>query len=117
MSIEKMYENANIKICKRKQGFTLKDCTDRNCRECGYYDIPQFTAEKQLSLIKWLLGGYDIGFNQLGERCINTSLDGVNCIGGLGSGDTFEESLAQAINDIWQDLTEEERKQIKEILE
>lgn len=102
--VEKMYRNSGIKKI-----------------ELDYPDnfepfYPEFTAEKQLGIIKWLLESYDIGFSQLGQR-IDTSLDGVNCISGLGSGDTFEESLAQAINDLWQDLTEEERKQIKEILE
>jgi hypothetical protein len=33
------------------------------------------------------------------------------------SGDNFEESLAGLINNLWQDLTEEERKQIRGILE
>ena len=120
--VTKLYENAGIEKevipCPAK--YYGYDCTrnnwdDEDC-SCDIEGYSPFTAEKQLKIIKWLLKSYDIGFSQLGQR-IDTSLDGVNCISGLGSGDTFEESLAQAINDLWQDLTEEERKQIKEILE
>ena len=32
---EKFYKCFNIKPCKR--GFTLKDCADRDCSECGYF--------------------------------------------------------------------------------
>ena len=99
--IEKLYENANIKICKRKQGFTLKDCTDRDCKECGYYGMPPFNAEKQIGLIKWLIiEGYieDMLTVQISEE-------------------NFEACLADTFNELWQDLTEEERTQIKEILE
>lgn len=124
--VEKMYENAGVE----KEFEKPAECTKNpyiTCDGCMLYDDKKgqcnnrkeyqpFTAEKQIGIIKWLLKSYDIGFSQLGQR-IDTSLDGANCISGLGSGDTFEESLTQAINDLWQDLTEEERKQIKEILE
>lgn len=102
--VEKMMQNANV---KKHWNSTPYGGIEE------YY--PPFTAEKQISIIKWLLESYDIGFSQLGQR-IDTSLDGANCISGLGSGDTFEESLAQAINDLWQDLTEEEQEQIRSIL-
>ena len=51
------------------------------------YTQPPFTAEKQLELIKW-----------------------------LGAED-FENALAGLINSLWQDLTEEEKQQVKGILE
>lgn len=124
--IKNLYENANLishycgddYVAERMLEFECTDGDKEKCKTCDKVKTghPPFTAEKQLNIIKWLLKNYDIGFSQLGER-IDTSLDGVNCISGLGSGNTFEESLAQAINDLWQDLTEEERKQIKEILE
>ena len=38
-------------------------------------------------------------------------------VGGLSIKNEFEEALASRVNVLWQDLTEEERKQIKEILE
>ena len=139
--VEKMYENAglsNMWVERYNDGYyeheryynsykeminnmmkandwTLSEAREIAKRECRK-EYPPFTAEKQLNIIKWLLKSYDIDFSQLGQR-IDTSLDGINCISGSGSANTFEESLAQAINDLWQDLTEEERKQIKEILE
>lgn len=115
--VDKLYENAEPnRDCNLYKHFTECPMKHTQCEDCENFAYPPFTAEKQLYIIKWLLKNYDIGLSQLGER-IDTSLDGVNCISGLGSGNTFEESLAQAINDLWQDLTEEERKQIKEILE
>ena len=122
--IEKMYENAGIDYEERYNNCTLNkegECKLKcSCDICKYseekYIYPPFTAEKQLNIIKWLLKNYDIGFSQLGER-IDTSLDGINCISGLGSGNTFEESLAQAINDLWQFITEEEKQRIKDILQ
>ena len=120
--IEKMYSNAGIekKVIPCPAKYYGYNCTrnnwdDEDC-SCDIEGYPPFTAEKQLNIIKWLLKSYDIDFSQLGER-IDTSLDGVNCISGLGSGNTFEESLAQAINDLWQDLTDADKAQIKEILE
>lgn len=109
--VEKMYSNAELHYCKNCRHYSEIDCI-YICEN----KYPPFTSEKQLNIIKWLLKNYDIDFSQLGER-IYTSLDGVNCISGLGSGNTFEESLTQAINDLWQDLTEEEKQQVKEILE
>ena len=38
-------------------------------------------------------------------------------IGGSAFGENLENALARYINKVWQSLTEEERKQIKEILE
>ena len=32
---EKFYKTFGIEPCKR--GFTLKDCSDRDCSECGYF--------------------------------------------------------------------------------
>lgn len=133
--VTKLYENAGVETNKYKlcctgckhiakleviNGYPSKWICDKydevaNCDKAEP-DYPPFTAEKQINIIKWLLKNYDIGFSQLGEH-IDTSLDGVNCISGLGSGDTFEESLAQAINDLWQDLTPEEKQQVKGILE
>lgn len=111
--VTKLYENAGVEP-------TVRD----NAIGRGYYiehqrieEYPPFTAEKQLELIKWLLKNFDIDFSQLGQNLIYTSLDGINCIGSVVSANTFEDSLCMAVNDLWQDLTEEERKQIKEILE
>ena len=61
--IEKMYENAGVKIqnclCSYRCVF---DKSNKNCivnekcktKDCAYLDDNSFTAEKQLELIKWL---------------------------------------------------------------
>ena len=79
-----------------------------------------FTAEKQLELIKWLAhkahngllinkhitdGGASMVFDNLGYESTPA-----------GSFISFEECLANLINNVWINLTEEERTQIKEIL-
>ena len=63
-------------------------------------DYPNFTAEKQIELIKWYLNNYR------GEifDTIETT-------------EWFEEQLCAYINNEWENLTLEERKQIKDILE
>ena len=112
--VEKMYSNANIKICKRKQGFTLKDCTDRDCKECGYCDMPSFTAEKQIALYQLLTQQCDLTTSHFMEwKFIH--YDGQKLL--QITGKDFTETFAKLINVYWQFLTEERRKQIKEILE
>ena len=116
--VEKLYNNANIKICKRKQGFTLKDCTDRDCKECGYYDIPPFTAEKQLELFKMFCKRYlevSQHIEENGDLCF-----GIKATVGdyaIAFNKDFAECLACFANDLWQDLTESEKAEIKRILE
>ena len=129
--VTKLYENVGIKLgcCKyaeygyegeegtwyycKKEG---KGCWtypngDADCVEKGY---PPFTAEKQIELIKWLKDNRN--FHTCGNWC--TSLD--------STGETiehrdskFEEALAGLINQLFtaQDLTEEEKQQVKGILE
>lgn len=110
--IEKMYENAGIKTCKRRQGFTLKDCTDRDCKECGYYDMPLFTAKKQLRIMELLV--------KKGMLLFTFSTKGNYKVSGFCRGSNYcsdiNEAFANYINNIWQSLTEEERNSIKEIL-
>jgi len=114
--IEKMFENVGIRICKRKQGFTLKDCTDRECKKCGYYNIPLFTAEKQIGLIKFLLKNYDgVDINKKNNR-FNFLVDNDTFIGCHHNDKSFEESLAGVINKLWQDLTDQEKEEIRNIL-
>lgn len=118
-SIDKL--NDRIQQMKKEENTKYDRYTDSVDTEFGriekaYINYPPFTAEKQIELIKWLINSFDIGLSKLGQR-IDTSLDGISCISGLGSADTFEDSLCMAIIDLWQDLTEEERKQIRGILE
>ena len=95
--VEKMYENAGL----HKKSYIAVNFNDKI-----------FTAEKQLELIKWLAkrpltlligrykGKYYFGSSNFSSKA-----------------DSFDNAIAIRINDLWQDLTDTERKQIKEILE
>lgn len=105
--VEKMYENAGIEheglewVCQNPDHCTYQNLSiiPENCLGCEYFKkeriYPPFTAEKQLELIKW------IACNKINE-CKNID---------------FGEILAELINSFWQSLTEEEKQQVKEILE
>lgn len=103
--IEKMYENANVK-------------KDWNSTPYGgieeYY--PPFTAEKQIELIKWLCRtGHCllrvVQYTDTDNWYMQT-LENIS-----STAESFEEGLAGLINNLWQDLTEEEKQQVKGILE
>ena len=94
--IEKMYRNAGI-----EQRCISKDDCHKDfvvCLRCCAYSRPPFTAEKQIELIKFLMGDY------------SWYLDVIDT-------NNFENSLAASFNDLWQGLTAEEKQQIKEVLE
>ena len=105
--IEKMYENAGIS-CKPNYVYNKVPILSG-------LKYPPFTAEKQLHLIKWLSDKadyIDIHYDQYkGLFNIQTG------IGGLYVCNEFEQALASRVNIIWQDLTEEEKASIKNILE
>ena len=99
--IEKMMQNANVK---------------KHWNSTPYGGVeehyPPFTAEKQLELIKWLIKydelHADFNDNEYGFSTLNYS--------GKYKKD-FAEALASVINrELWQDLTEEEKQQVKGIL-
>lgn len=69
-----------------------------------------FTAEKQIELIKLLAKGEVKINNEDGEYEFSI----FDTISDFSS---FEESLADLTNRMWQDLTEEEQQQVKGILE
>lgn len=133
--IEKLYENAGIEpeqqdcckiadkywACNTESGFEYlmqkecpynQECTD----ECEYaYDkivYPPFTAEKQLLLIQWLAKTRPIHITYLIDRW---TIEGMVRYGICY--DTFEDALSGYINQIWQDLTDAEKAEIKNILE
>ena len=100
--IEKMYENVGVKKYWNSTPYGGIE---------EYY--PPFTTEKQIELIKWLSEvdctvRIDFDENEWGVATENYG--GYFC-------DNFSDALASIINDLWQDLTEEEHKQIKEILQ
>ena len=102
--IEKMYENANVE--------TLSYCCDgthgeptKRCKGClDYREIyPPFTAEKVLKVIVFFLNkGIKLDFSV--EK--NTKI----------SVENFKECIAHIGAKYWQDLTEEEKQQVKGIL-
>jgi len=117
--VEKMYENADVnKDCNLYKHFTECPMKHTQCEDCENFVYPPFTAEKQLELIKWL---------STKELKIRTNKQSYAIyIGILGNDNTcffgceglyFEQTLAEVINNLWQDLTDAERTQIKEILE
>ena len=127
--IEKMYENAGVKkqydyivIQKNYNGkiaYTkravlekveqFKNKTLRIIEVCPFY--PDFTAEKQLELIKWLAKTRPIYITFLIDKWV---IEGMVRYGKRY--DTFEDALSGYINNIWQTLTEQERTEIAEIL-
>ena len=77
-------------------------------------EYPPFTAEKQLELIKWLVNKYDdlrierkIGMYYLHIPQIYTGEYSVQ----------FEEGLTGLIIFLWQDLSDDQKQEIKRILQ
>lgn len=119
--IEKMYKNAGI-MRRRKCEF-YEECPIGFSHSCDNCDIeyresnssyPPFTAGKQIELIKWL-AKKDCMYRLTYERdflwCSQLEWQSSFCY------ESFEESLANLVNAIWQDLTEKDKQQIKDILE
>ena len=105
--IKKLYENAGV---------------EKKWKPLPYGDIeefyPPFTAEKQLELIKWL-----IQKNFYDERIIRSNYEKTSFYCSYLDDyceseefEKFEEALANVFNYFWQDLTDTEKEQIKEIL-
>lgn len=115
--VEKMYENAGVKP-KRGKEITIDATTDKENYHNVYYGYSPFTAEKQLELIKWLgKNKSDYGLQYRGSAWCNCCDFYWEYFDKDSEDKNFEESLAGLINILWQDLTEEERKQIRGILE
>jgi len=113
--IEKLYELAEVEK-KRMCEWTCKG-SEHCSTNCEHYEstkeyYPPFTAEKQLELIK-LLSEREIYINHAEGKYFIFTMN----IGGSECSKDFDTSLAKYINLIWQDLTEEERNSIKEILQ
>lgn len=123
--IEKMYKNARI-----EQKYCNKVCEANKypyqgwCKGCKYLSIkyPQFTAEKQIELIKLLQrkNGYKFSFsstNDNSEYLFFALKDNTPVQDLIVAGDKcYEEALASFINTLWQSLTEKEKRQITDIL-
>lgn len=123
--ITKLYENAGIEKEFEKPAECVKN-PYISCDGCMLYDdkkgkcnnrkgYPPFTAEKQLNLIIFL-ANREI---RISPTYISSGyyLNDLHKIKSSRNISNFENSLAQHINAIWQDLTEEEKASIKNILE
>ena len=112
--VEKLMQNANV---------------EKDWKSLPYGDIeeyyPEFTAEKQLSLIKWLakMGEsfeLSICWNDISKSfqfIIRNMWNGAINRSVCGLETSFEEVLAYLLNSIWLDLTDTEKAEIKRILE
>ena len=101
--IEKLMQNANVK---------------KNWNSTPYGGVeeyyPSFTAEKQIFLIQWFLDKTDLYFHRHKTDFTYSIASGNYSVNKYKD---FKESIAEFINVIWQDLTEEEKQQVKGILE
>lgn len=111
--VEKMYRNAHV--YPKIYGDITKETFENKVFNMADMCNESFTAEKQLSLIKWLLDNKNIGF--LKFEVINGKYEVYDT---YYECDKYRESLDEALADyiccLWQDLTDQERTQIAEIL-
>lgn len=114
--IEKMYENANIKQ-DRMCEWTCKDSEtcNLNCEHYGSMQLyyPPFTAEKQILLIQWLLDKTDLYLHRHKTDFTYSIASGNFAVNKYKD---FKESIAEFINDIWKVLTDQEKEEIRRIL-
>ena len=111
-NIENLYKNADVEKkrycefddeCPFLFGHKCEDC-DVDYKPEGYI-YPPFTAEKLLELIVFLINRkYPLLFSlDEGKGKISKFILGIG--------------ITKILNNIWQDLTEDEKQQIKEILQ
>lgn len=106
--IDKLYKNAGIEpdidyICD------IDSCGSQSCDRVKSY--PEFTEEKQLEILKLILKKrriLDVGY--IIEE------DKYHCMHYEHIFDSFKEALCADVNYHWQDLTPEEKQQVKDIL-
>ena len=110
-------ENGGIDI------YTVNDCKNKDCNTCkadkSIKEYPPFTAEKQIELINFFSNNYNISINKDNNifRLLFINKDGVHNF--YTSGVDFAEQLALFVISRYKNqiLSEEEKQQIKEILE
>lgn len=116
--VDKMYRNSGIEKHKK---IMLDIETGKDVLTLDSF-YPEFTAEKQLELIKWL-GELDMleimRTTREDKAWIINSEYGMsgNVYKHTSRMKSFEETLAGLINSLWQDLTDVDKAQIKNILE
>lgn len=121
--IEKLYELAGVEYydryfsCLKDEDLTCQDNCEicDNAKEVKCY--PPFTAEKQIELIKWFVTHYaeleTLEITYYLNDCFQIS----SCAKSSHFETSFEDAIAGLINNLWKDLTSEEKQQVKGILE
>lgn len=112
--IDKMYKNAGTKKCNR-----MLPCPFENqCEDCEYNWYPDFTADKQIELVKFLgrIKDYIVEIDKFKDIYYVGCREAGSNNKHWGSHNIFEEALAEMVNDLWQDLTDQEKEEIRGIL-
>ena len=105
--VEKLYSLAGV------EKFTFRAGSRK-----GDVLYPPFTAEKQIELIKWLSPRY-LYLSKYHDVATDKDMYGIRTdMGTYGycHREKFEEMIAGLFIELWQDLTEAEQRQIREIL-
>jgi hypothetical protein len=119
--VEKMYENAEPnRNCNLYKHFTECPMKHTQCEDCENFVYPPFTAEKQLELYKYLCKPFLITtryyFDEFSITAENT-FEWKTVTKVSATSKTYEECIAKLVNNLWQDLTDVEKAEIKNILE
>lgn len=124
-NIQKLYEIAGVEDIGEIKSCSLEDFN--NCENLWIFDclkcekakkiLPPFTAEKQLELIKW------VSNFKVYESVIHKDRKWFMCAS-IGCNDycesrneSFEQALASLILELWKDLTDDQKQEIKRILQ
>lgn len=114
-NIQKLYEIAGIyPDCKARE-CGLDYCA--NSSGCGYAEYPPFTAEKQLDLIKFVSNFkvYEVikHENRKWYMCACIGCDDYY----ESRSESFDQAVAGLVINLWQDLSDNQKQEIKRILE
>ena len=116
-NIEKLYELANVKKIGKKYSCDALDfgaCKNPccGCSKAKIKNYPPFTAEKQLELIKRLATTRQIHITNI---CGDWMIEGMVRYGKKYK--DFSQALAGLVCELWEDLTPEQREEIRRILQ
>ena len=117
--VEKLYELAEPnRDCNLYKNYRECPMKHTQCEDCENFVYPPFTDEKQIKIIEWL--GNSKAFFDANETIFSliTNYKDKNGVvkGYEGRGNSVDSCLASLINNLWQDLTEAEQNEIREIL-
>ena len=104
---------AMIKSMMEKNDWTLTEARNVAKKECHKELLP-FTAEKQIFLLQWLLDRTDLYLHRHKTDFTYSIASGNIAVNKYKD---FEESIAEFMNATWSLLSDEEKQQVKGILE